>query len=84
MATAGEPSTLLVMHSPDAMLEHRIRQRAYEIYQARLGNPALYDWLQAEREILKETTRFEGSRSVPETGSEKNGVNLKSEVQHWK
>jgi len=56
------------MNSLDAMLEHRIRQRAYEIYLARLGNPALHDWLQAECEILKETTHFDQSRSVPETG----------------
>jgi hypothetical protein len=72
------------MNSPDAMLEHRIRQRAYEIYLARLGNPALNDWLQAECEILKETTHFERSRSVPETGPEKSGVPLKIEVAPWK
>jgi hypothetical protein len=70
----------LAMNSPDAMLEHRIRQRAYEIYLARLGNPALHDWLQAECEILKETTHFEQRRSAPETGPEKSGVPLKSEV----
>jgi len=46
------------MNPPDAMLEHRIRQRAYEIYHARLENPALYNWLQAEHEILKETKQF--------------------------
>jgi hypothetical protein len=55
------------------MLEHRIRQRAYEIYLARLRNPALHDWLQAESEILKEI-HFERSRSVLETGPEKSGV----------
>ena len=34
-------------------VEHRIRQRAYEIQQSRGGAPGqeLDDWLQAEREI---------------------------------
>jgi hypothetical protein len=68
------------MNPPDAMLEHRIRQRAYEIYLARLGNPALHDWLQAECELLKETTHFERSPLVPESGPEKSGVPLNSEV----
>jgi hypothetical protein len=43
---------------PSAMWEHRIRQRAYEIYEAGLQNHASssdwQDWLQAEREILRE------------------------------
>jgi hypothetical protein len=68
------------MNSPDAMLEHRIRQRAYEIYLARLENPALHDWLQAECEILKETIHFEQSRFVADSGPEKSGVALNSEV----
>jgi hypothetical protein len=55
----------------DAMLEHRIRQRAYQIYQARLDNAALYDWLQAEREILAEMRHFEGSQPESEMGSAK-------------
>src|SRR6478672_3020292 len=35
-------------------LERRIRERAYQIYRARNGEPgnAVDDWLQAEREIL--------------------------------
>jgi hypothetical protein len=59
---------------PDAMLEHRIRQRAYEVYQARLDNPALYDGLQAQHEILEQMRHFDRSQSKSETGSEKNGM----------
>jgi len=32
----------------------QIARRAYEIYERRLGQSALDDWLQAEREILQE------------------------------
>jgi hypothetical protein len=62
------------MNPPDAMLEHRIRQRAYEIYQARLKNPAFHDWLQAEHEILEEIRDFGRNETVPETGSGKSGM----------
>ena len=41
---------------PDAMLEHRIRQHAYELYQARVHGSDLHDWLQAEREVLREVS----------------------------
>ena len=43
--------------------EDRIRQRAYEIYMARGGNPGQYldDWLQAEREIEAELQRVPNS-----------------------
>jgi hypothetical protein len=61
------------MNPPDAMLEHRIRQRAYEIYHARLENPALYDWLQAEHEILNETKQFDRSQFESEAGPKKSG-----------
>ena len=61
------------MNPPDPMLEHRIRQRAYEIYHARLENPALHDWLQAEHEILKETKRFDRSQFESEAGPKKSG-----------
>jgi hypothetical protein len=61
------------VNPPDAMLEHRIRQRAYEIYHARLENPALYDWLQAEHEILKETKQFDRSQFESEAGPKKSG-----------
>jgi hypothetical protein len=41
---------------PNAMWEHRVRQRAYEIYQARLRNcfssSDLQDWKESEREVL--------------------------------
>lgn len=46
----------------DAMTEHRIRLRAYEIYLSRISNPPLADWLQAEREILEEIRRSAGTR----------------------
>ena len=50
---------------PDAMLEHRIRQRAYEIYHARVKDANLQDWLQAEREVLDEITRFREAAAAP-------------------
>jgi hypothetical protein len=74
MVTAGRTSILCDMTSPDAMLEHRIRQRAYEIYQARQENPALYDWLQAEREVLMEMKHFEVSQSESGTGFDKSAM----------
>jgi len=49
--------------APDSMLEHRIRQRAQEIYLRRLKDPALFDWLQAEAEIRAETGCSELTRS---------------------
>jgi Protein of unknown function (DUF2934) len=58
------------MNQPDAMLEHRIRQRAYEIYQSRLKNPALRDWLEAEHEILEEIRLLERRQLNLETASE--------------
>ena len=43
---------------PNAMWEHRIRQRAHEIYEARLRNcisaTDWEDWLEAERVLVKE------------------------------
>jgi hypothetical protein len=58
------------MNQPDAMLEHRIRQRAYEIYQSRLENPPLRDWLEAEREILEEIRLLERRQLNLGTASE--------------
>ena len=66
MALVRPPSMLCDMRAPDSMLEHRIRQRAHDIYQARQEDPALYDWLQAEREILEEMSHFERSETAPE------------------
>jgi hypothetical protein len=40
------------------MLDNRIRHRAFEIYEARQRDPALYDWLLAELEIEKEMQSF--------------------------
>jgi hypothetical protein len=48
--------------APDAMLEQRIRCRAYEIYLARQRDPALFDWMQAESEILCDMPTLEGAR----------------------
>jgi hypothetical protein len=43
---------------PNAMWEHRVRQRAYEIYEARLqkglSSSEVLDWLEAERDVLGE------------------------------
>jgi hypothetical protein len=41
---------------PEAALQDRIRQRAYELFQAKSGGSDMEDWLQAEREILHEMT----------------------------
>jgi len=40
--------------TPDPMLEHRIRVRAYELYEKRLRSTDVDDWVEAEREILAE------------------------------
>ncbi|MCU1244024.1 MAG: hypothetical protein JWO71_4750 [Candidatus Acidoferrum typicum] len=39
---------------PHAMLEHRIQQRAYEIHQAKVTGSPVEDWLEAERQVLRE------------------------------
>jgi len=41
-------------HATDAMLQERVKQRAYEIYLARKENPALQDWLLAEVQVRRE------------------------------
>jgi hypothetical protein len=38
----------------DAMLDHRIQQRAYEIHQTKANGSPLDDWLEAERQVLQE------------------------------
>jgi Protein of unknown function (DUF2934) len=46
-------------NQPDAKIEEKIRQRAYELYQQRgagKGNPT-DDWLQAKKEILSHKTK---------------------------
>jgi hypothetical protein len=47
--------------------QDRIRQRAYEIHQARGGAPGqdLDDWLQAEREIKAEVQKASASQATP-------------------
>jgi hypothetical protein len=39
---------------PDAMLEHRIQQRTYEIHRTKANGSPLEDWLQVERQVLQE------------------------------
>jgi len=46
-------------HATEAMLEERVRQRAYEIYLARKENPALQDWLLAEVQVRRQLQRFD-------------------------
>ena len=53
---------------PDAMLEHRIRQCAYELYQVRVQGSDLQDWLQAERKVLDEITRSREPAAAPSEG----------------
>lgn len=51
-ASRTQPSSQLPSVSED--LHARITTRAFEIYKQRISQGALDDWLQAEREILKE------------------------------
>lgn len=48
--------TILEEHAKGETLHERIRARAYEIYRLRAGakGDAASDWLQAEREILRQ------------------------------
>ena len=39
---------------PDAMLQHRIQQRAFEIHETKANGSQLEDWLEAERQVLQE------------------------------
>jgi hypothetical protein len=50
---------------PDAMLEHRIQQRAYEIHETRANGSPMQDWLEAERQVLQEISHcHDGFRRV--------------------
>jgi DUF2934 family protein len=40
------------MSAVDMALEDRIRQRAYQLYEARINGSALDDWVKAERKVL--------------------------------
>jgi hypothetical protein len=51
-ATRTQPSSPLPSLSKD--IQSRISTRAFEIYEQRIRHGALDDWLQAEREVLKE------------------------------
>lgn len=46
---------------PEIMLEERIRQRAYELYEKRLRCSDVDDWLDAEREVLSGIQQEKGS-----------------------
>lgn len=50
---------------PDAMLQHEIRLRAYDLYERRgaFGDHALDDWLQAESEVLRQKRALNISRT---------------------
>ena len=50
---------------PGVKLQDRIRQRAYELFQAKPGGSEMQDWLQAEREILHEIAPHSESGTVP-------------------
>ena len=52
-------------------LEQRIRQRAHEIYLSRGAQPGsdLDDWLQAEREILRESPKDSAENRATVIGS---------------
>jgi hypothetical protein len=45
---------MAVERLPDVMLQHRIQQRAYEIHQTKANGSSLEDWLEAERQVLRE------------------------------
>ena len=59
---------------PEARLQDRIRQRAYELFQAKLGNSEMQDWLQAEREILHEIAPHSESGTAPNKGNAKSAA----------
>lgn len=63
-STQGSPMT----KEPDAALQDRIRQRAYEMSQAKPGGSETEDWLQAERETLHEIASHGKSGATPGKG----------------
>jgi|SRR5215469_15847558 len=57
--STGSSNISLKPNQPDAKIEEKIRQRAYELYQERggvNGNPT-DDWLQAKQEVLSHKAR---------------------------
>ena len=56
---------------PGPTLQDRIRQRAYELFQAKSGGSEMQDWLQAEREILHEIAPHSESGTAPNKGNVK-------------
>jgi Protein of unknown function (DUF2934) len=69
-ATSKTPSQKLARHTQPGSpvpsvsedLHARISTRAREIYEQRIRQGALDDWLQAEREILKEKRALRSSK----------------------
>jgi hypothetical protein len=62
---SSKPPIALGPNRPDAEIEERTRQRAYELYQERGGvdgNPT-DDWLQAKQEVLSNKARAAGTTS---------------------
>jgi hypothetical protein len=52
--------TLSKTQSPEPMLEHAIRLRAYELYAQRVAEGhAVHDWLTAEAELLHDPSTTE-------------------------
>ncbi|HUY13649.1 MAG TPA: DUF2934 domain-containing protein [Terriglobia bacterium] len=50
----GSDQEIPKIEESEATLQDRIRQRAYELFQAKSGSSDMQDWLRAEREILHE------------------------------
>ena len=67
--TKAKKSPVATTHQNSSMqeiLHQHIAKRAYEIYERRIRQGALDDWLQAEREILDQTTT--PSANMPHRG----------------
>jgi len=52
--------------APGEIPDERIRERAYELYEARSGGDAVSDWLQAERELR---SALERASPLPEASA---------------
>lgn len=61
----GDPVTTIQKLKAEPT-QDQIRQRAYEIHQARAGAPGreLDDWLQAERELKQEQLTFDSAQAL--------------------
>jgi len=70
----GSDQKALKTEEPEATLEDRIRQRAYELFQAKSGGSEMQDWLQAEREMLHETAPHSESGTAPNKDNAKSAA----------